>query len=254
MTNSGGLGSLARGLEILEAVRRTSRMRPQEIAENTSLPLSTVYRYLKTLKAAGYLIEVDGYLMPSQRLAEPDDGSGHLVQYAAPVLKHLSTTSSMTAVLTVRVHAAALCLDSVAAHPLHRIAYQRGEVRALHAGASALPLLAFAPEAVLREVVDGERRRFTAATPDRDGILRAVERIRKDGYVVSEGHLTPGMVGFGVPVIVGGRCICAASLIGDTKTLSRQQAIVTLLRAGAQQLADQMPNSVMEEAWSGINE
>jgi DNA-binding IclR family transcriptional regulator len=251
---SDSLGSLVRGLEILEIVRRNARMRPQEIADGLKLPLSTVYRYLKTLKATGYLIEVDGQLVPSGRFAEPDDGGSHLVRYASPVLKRLMAATQMTAVLTVRVHAAALCLDSVAAHPKHRISYQRGAVRALYAGASALPLLAFAPEPILRVVLDGELRRFTSSTPDREGVVKAVERTRRDGYVISEGHLTPGMVGFGMPVIVGGRCMCAISLIGDMRMLTRQDAMLQALRSSVQELVEQMPVSVMEEAWSGTND
>jgi DNA-binding IclR family transcriptional regulator len=254
MARSEGLGSLIRGLEILEIVQHNARMRPQGIADGLRLPLSTVYRYLKTLKATGYLIEVDGHVMPSQKLAEPDNSATHLVRYAAPALRKLSAATQMTSVLTVRVHVAALCLDSVAVHPKHRISYQPGEVRALYAGASALPLLAYAPEPVLREILDGDLRRFTSATPDREGIIRAVERTRRQGYAVSEGYLTPGMAGFGVPVIVGGKCMCAISLIGEMQSLTRQETIVDTLKSFTGQLVEHMPIAVMEEAWSGTND
>ena len=251
---SEGLSSLVRGLEILDLVQRHSPIKPMEIAEESGLPLSTVYRYLKTLKGSGYLIELDGRLMPSQRLAEPGEHGNHLVRYAASMLQQLASITQMTSVLTVRVHAAALCLDSVAVHPKHRIAFRPGGVRALHAGASAIPLLAYAPENLLRNVLEGDLRRFTSATPEREGILKAVEHTRREGYVVSEGHLTPGMVGFGVPVLVGGRCMCALSLVGPMKSLTMQDAAIHALRMGARQLADQMPIAVMEEAWSGTNE
>lgn len=251
MTAERELFSLVRGLEILETVRRRCPIRVSVLSEELSMPLSTVYRYVKTLKAAGFLIDVDGQVMPSHRLAEADDRSDHLLRFAAPVLRRLSARTSMTAILSVRVHSAALCLDAVFAHPQHRVSYRRGEARVLYAGASALPLLAHAPESVLKEVVDGDLRRFTATTPQRAEIMRLVERTRQDGYAVSQGHMDPGMVGFGVPVLVGGRCICALSLIGEVQSLAHQDDYVCALRSSAQWLAVHLPVSVAEEGWSG---
>lgn len=247
MSGNSGLGSLTRGLAILEVVRRHGQIRPQDICDRLHLPLSTVYRYLATLKAEGYLIEVDGHLMPSARLAEPHANFDRLLHYCSPVLRRLSAETAMTAVLTVRVHTAALCLDCVAAHPKHQIAHQPGEVRALHAGASALPLLAYAPESILKGVLDGTLRRFTSATPDRAELIRAIESVRRDGHVISEGHMTPGMIGIGVPVLVDGRCLCALSLVADTSLLSRSDSIVAKLRTSAQHLADHIPSSVLDE-------
>lgn len=243
------LSSLTRGLEIIDAVQRAGRMRAADLSEQLDLPLSTVYRYLKNLRESGFLIDVDGYMLPSQRLAEPGDESDHLVSYAAPVLAHMRDKTGMTALLTVRIHAAAVCLEASFAHPKHKISFQRGQIRALYAGASALPLLAFAPDQVVQEVLDGEFRRFTSSTPQRRETELEIERVQKDGYSVSYGHLTPGMVAIGVPVIVDGRCMCALSLVGEPAALAAVEQTVATLRTGAAELLARMPKKTAREAW-----
>lgn len=242
-------GSLKRGLEILTLLQEEGRLRVADIARKLDMPLSTVYRYVVVLRESGFANELDGYLTPSVRLAEPADETGHLVRYSAPVLRRLRDETSHTAVLAVRVHMAALCLESAFAHPKHMISFQRGQLRPLYAGASALPLLAFAPPSVLQEVLDTEFRRYTSITPNPVEVESEVRRIRADGFAVSHGHLTPGMVAIGVPVIVDGKCLCSLSLVGDAQSLAEVDSLVEALRGGAADLLSRMPSSAIHEAW-----
>lgn len=241
--------SLNRGLEILTLLQQEGRLRTVDIARTLDIPISTAYRYIAVLKDSGFAVDVDGYLAPSDRLAEPAEESEHLLQYSTPVLRRLRDETSYTALLAVRVHTAALCLEAAFAHPKHKISFQRGKVRALYAGASALPLLAFAPPSVLREVLDTDFRRYTSSTPNPVEVEREVRQIRTDGYALSYGHLTPGMVALGVPVIVDGKCLCSLSLVGETQSLAEVDALVEVLRGGAAELLDRMPSSAIQEVW-----
>lgn len=241
--------SLHRGLKILALLQEEGRLRTGTISERLGIPLSTAYRYAAVLCKSGFAVETDGYLIPSSRLTEPGRESEHLVQYSAPVLHRLRDQSSFTAVLAVRVHTAALCLEAVVAHPRHRISFQRGRIRGLHAGASALPLIAFAPRSVLREVLGADLRRYTAATLDQAALEKEVRRIRSDGYAVSHGQVTPGMIGVGVPVLVDGRCLCSLSLVGDAQCAVRIDELVELLNGGVQELLARMSTSAVREAW-----
>lgn len=248
-TSAGELSSLGKGLEITDEVRKAGRLRAADVAGRLSMPPSTVYRYLRTLREAGYLIEVDGYFIPGAPFAEPEVESAHLVSYAAPVLARMRDATTMTALLTVRIHTAAVCLEAAFAHPKHRISFQRGHIRALYAGASALPLLAFAPAPTSTEVLEGEFRRLTSATPQRRGIEAEIERIRRAGYSVTRGQVTPGMVAVGVPVMVDGRCLCALSLVSEPVATLSVDHCVEVLRAGAGELVGRMPKNAAEEAW-----
>lgn len=241
--------SLNRGLEILSHVQETGSLKIAELARQLDLPLSTTYRYVSVLRESGYVIEIDGHLLPSNRLAERSGEVNHLVHYARPVLRRLRIETHLTAVLAVRIHSAAVCLDVSFAHPKHKISFQRGKVRPLYAGASALPLLAFAPRATVREVLEGAMRRYTAQTPDREQLETTLAAIRADGHAVSQGHLTPGAVAVGIPVIVEGRCLCSLSLVGDPIALARVPDLVRELRGGANELLARMPSEAIEEVW-----
>lgn len=241
--------SLTRGLRILTLLRSEGRVRTSGIAERLGIPLSTAYRYVAVLRESGFAVDVDGYLMPSDRLSEPAEGSEHLVRYSAPVLRRLRDQTARTAVLAVRVRTAALCLEVAFAHPKHRISFQRGQVRPLYAGGSALPLLAFAPPSVVREVLDADFRRYTSATPRPAEVEETVQQIRADGYAVSHGHLTPGMMAVGVPVMVDDTCLCSLSLVGETQSPAEVVVLVEALRGGADELLTRMPTSGVEDAW-----
>jgi len=241
--------SLNRGLEILSLVRSAGRMRAADLSEKLDIPLSTVYRYLAVLRESGFAVEVDGYLLPSNLLAEAGNESEHLVEYCRPVLRRMREQTTLTAILAVRIHTAAVCLDVSYAHPQHKISFRRGQVRALYAGGSAQPLLAFAPASTVREVLDTDFRRYTAATPSPSEVEQQLKRIRSDGYAVSHGHLTPGMVAVGVPVIVDGRCLCSLSLVGETVTLANIDTLVETLRGGTRELLARMPSQAIQEAW-----
>ena len=246
--------SLNRGLEILGLIQQAGRLRASDISTTLGIPLSTVYRYVSTLHSSGFIIEVDGYLLPSERLAESGERSEHLVRYAEPVLRRLREQSGMSLILAVRIHTAAVCLEASFAHPKHQISFQRGQVRPLYAGGSALSLLAFAPPSIQREVLESDFRLYTSVTPKPPDIMPLLEQIRTDGFAVSHGHLTPGMIAVGVPVIVDGRCLCSLSMVGESPLNIPIEALVQLLREGVRELIARISASAVREAWLSPDE
>lgn len=235
----GEYSSLQRGIQILTLVQDQGRASAAEISELLNVPLSTVYRYINVLKESGFAIGVEGTLVPSERLSEGWSEKSNLVRLAAPILQRLRTDTQMTSMLAVRVHTAVLCLDVSYVHPQHRVAYRRGQMRNLNAGATALALLAHAPQSIVAEVLTRRYRGYTAATLDSAELIHELERIRIEGYAVSHGQTTPGMMGIGVPVFVNNSCIASVSLVDEERrhTNAREEGCVAILRAAAGQLA-----------------
>lgn len=251
-----GYGSLQRGLRVLGLVQEQGRVRISEIGETLGIPASTVYRYVRALSGTGFAHENDGYLVAGERLAEKNTAdSPHLVQMAAPVLRRLRQRSGMTAILAVRVHITALCLDVSYAHPQHRVSFRRGEVHNLYAGASALPLLAYAPSRVVRELLSGGLRPYTTATLTQELLDPYLKQVRQEGYAVSRGQVTPGMTAVGVPVVVDGQCLCSLSLVAEERRFAGAlDAAVQLLREGAKELIGRLPASEDGNVWGGDHE
>lgn len=247
--------SLQRGLQLLGLVQDEGRMKIAEISERLDIPLSTVYRYAAVLKNSGYAYEIDGSLVAGARLAENNGEATHLIQIVSPVLRHLRKTTGMTAILAVRIHITAATLDIVLAHPEHRISFGRGKVRSLYAGASALPLLAYAPQRIIEELLSGSMRPYTSNTLTPEIIEPYLQQIRDQGHAISFGQVTPGMVGLGVPVIVDGNCVCSISLISEeTQNRPKTMEALKLLKAGASELATEIGSRNEQEVWVGAND
>lgn len=254
-TNAIGYRSLQRGLQILALLQEQGRLRVSEISEKLAVPLSTVYRYANVLASSGFAHEIDGYIVAGERLAEEHDASPHLVSMAAPILRRLRQETGMTAILAVRVHVTAVALEVALAHPQHRVTFGRGRIRSLYAGASALPLLAYAPQRIVSELLSGDLRPYTNATLSPEMINPYLQQVRADGYAVSHGQITPGMIGIGVPVLVNDVCLCSLSLVGEEPQFTgRVDEAIAALQVAATQLVNYLPSDRESEAWHGASE
>lgn len=225
-----------------------------DIAVRVELPLSTVYRYVRQLRESGYLYEVDGFYSLGARFSTGPQrrGTGHLVRVAEPVLRRLRDRTGEAALLTVRVRTAVLCLDRVMPQRRYLLSFQRGSVRPLYAGASATPLLAFAPAEVIEEIIGGPLRRITANTPGRSALLQELATIRERGFVVSHGAVDPEMTGVGAPVFRGESCICALSVVGPASSMegARLDAAITAVLEASSELSSGLDSVHGAIAWS----
>src|SRR5512142_3080453 len=105
--------SFARGLRLLLTVADRGEIRADELGAVLEMPLSSVYRYLRTLTEFGFVDRRGNRYHLGPRLSI---GSGaqvtaqRLVQIADPVLRILVEETGETAVIFRRVGLAAVCL------------------------------------------------------------------------------------------------------------------------------------------------
>ncbi|GAA2182569.1 hypothetical protein GCM10009785_22380 [Brooklawnia cerclae] len=237
-TTSGDSVALGRGLAILDLVRGMGGASVPQIIERIGLPSSTTYRLVGQLVRAGYLMEVDHRVLPSDKLSEARSVDAARVRHlATPVLVQLRNYTGLTALIAIRVHTVGKCVEIVRGQGAYRMAFQPGQLRALHAGASVLPLLAFAPPQVVEETLNGPSKRPSTARPEPEELRGELRRIRKRGYAFSSGSIGPGMVGVGVPVLDGRHCLGALSLVGEASQFSNLRPLVSELTSGANALA-----------------
>jgi len=218
------IASLERGLNILSTLAEHGGARVDTLAADLDLPLSTTYRYMRTLVRAGYLDEVDGTYVPGGRLlrlARLSDRHDHLVRLAKPSLRRLAEATQETVLFTVRAGTLALCLDRVESLRPVRLSFDVGALRPLHAGASAKILLAFAPDAVVAEILHGRLESFTPRTPTAETLPGQLLQIRGARQAVTYGELDPHAVGLAVPVLLRDGVVYALSVAGPASRLTR---------------------------------
>lgn len=216
-SESAGGASFMRGLNVLIAVAEAGELRAEQIAAEVEVPLSTVYRYLRTLRELDLVEERDGSYVPGWRLLElsgQDLAHTRLVELGHGFLRELAETTGETAVLTVRAGTHAMCLRQVESrHPI-RFAFRINQLLPLHAGAGQRILLAHAPQAVIDRVLQQPLRHITTRTPGLVAVTRELEQIRQEGTLISRGELYPGAVAVAVPVFVDGEIICSLAVAG----------------------------------------
>jgi DNA-binding IclR family transcriptional regulator len=229
--------SLERGLRCLLAIIDLGSARVTTLAEQLGMPVSTVYRYLRSLRELGLVEERDGWHRPGERLVKsgrlvPNDTLAYL---ARPTLRSLALETRETALLTIRAGKSALCLAQVESSSPVRMAFEIGQVLPLHAGAACRVLLAWAPDDLVESVLAGPLSAYTASTPDAKTLRSELEATRATGFAISRGEFIPGAFAVAVPVFQGDSIVAGLALAGPVDRCTDQwqmSARQSLTKAG----------------------
>ncbi|WP_159585444.1 IclR family transcriptional regulator [Chelativorans xinjiangense] len=211
MTENAG-NSLKRGLAILEVFSEDRlEWTPEELMEKLGYSRPTLYRYLKTLREAGLLsssanagftlgpkvVEMDFLLRKSDALIL--NGQKHL--------KNLTERYACTALLVRRYGDRILCVASERSVANPRSSYPRGRPMPLGRGAIARSLMAFLPRRQLVPMIERhmEDLRSIGLGNTVEEVHESLRRVKRAGYAVAFGEVTPGVVGIAAPVYDAGR-------------------------------------------------
>jgi DNA-binding IclR family transcriptional regulator len=222
-----------------------------EVAEHLGMSRSTTYRYLQSLRAAGLLEEADSSkatfrlgprIFELARVARKGLG---LTEVAAPAMRRLVEETGETVLLTRLSGSHVVCVEREESNQHLRLSYERGQVLPVHAGASAIVLLAWLEPAELDRILEATTlERFTDATTTDANVLRArLSEIRKLGYAVTFGERDPGVVGVAAPIqdengsVAAGLSVVLPSHRVDERKL---QDTITALRAYAGQVSERL--------------
>lgn len=211
--------SFARGLRLLLAVADRGEVRADDLGAALEMPVSTVYRYLRTLVEFGFVDRTGGTFRLGPKLligTGANVSSEQLIRLADPVLRRLVTETGETAIVVRRIGLASVCLHAIETTIQLRATYEPGSMSPLHAGAPARVLLAFAPPEVLEEVFAGDLDRLTPATLDADGLRESLGEIVLTGLATSHGERIPGTVALAAPVFREDGIVGAIAVVGPS--------------------------------------
>jgi DNA-binding IclR family transcriptional regulator len=222
-----------------------------EVAEHLGMSRSTTYRYLLSLRAAGLLEEdaVRGNFRLGPRIFElarvARKGLG-LTEVAVPAMRRLMEETGETVFLTRRSGTHVICVECEESGRNLHAAYERGQLLPMHAGASAIVLLAWLESGELDRILQAVKlERYTdAATTTDANLLRArLGEIRKIGYAISFGELEPGAVEVAAPIrdeagtVTAGLSVVIPSHRADERSL---QGAITGVRSYADRVTQQL--------------
>ncbi len=222
------------GERILAILDLFSEERPEwrtdDMMEALGYSRPTLYRYVKTLKDAGYLTassqasyalgpkvtELD-FLM---RRADP------LIALSNPYLARLAERCSGSAFVLRWYGNRLLCIASVSVTDKPRSSYPRGRPMPLGRGAGSRAIAAFLPAAERRALVDRHFTEFTTIGigDTKDAVTAELRRVRRAGVAIAYGEVTQGLVGIAAPILAGDAvpqgalCLSAEAAMIDEST------------------------------------
>jgi DNA-binding IclR family transcriptional regulator len=208
--------SFARGLRVLLTIADRGEIRADELSTVLETPVSTIYRYLRTLTEFGFIDRRDGGYRLGPRLIIGNGATvtaEELIRTADPVLHLLAEETGETAVIVRRIGMAAVCLHEVPSSQSLRVTITPGSPLPLHSGAFGKALLAFAPDDVLDEVLGLDGAAGGAAL-DADRLRAELAEVVTSGVARSVGEVVSGSVAIAVPMFREDGIVAALGVVG----------------------------------------
>ena len=208
--------SFGRGLRVLLTIADRGEIRADELSALLETPVSTIYRYLRTLSEFGFVDRRDGGYRLGPRLiigAGANVTAEELIRTADPVLRLLVEETGETAVIVRRIGLSAVCLHEVPSPHALRVSLDPATVLPLHSGAFGKALLAFAPLEILDEILAPDASPGPGL-PDSDRLRADLADIVITGVARSIGEVVAGSVEIAVPIFREDGIVAAIGVIG----------------------------------------
>ena len=219
-------GSVQKAISLLKAFSFDKREYSLvELAHETGLNVSTTHRLLATLEAED-LIERDpgnGHYRLAVKMFELGSVVLHgmeLNTVGTPILARLATETEDTTYFTVLTGHEVLCVARIEGVRHSRSQFLAvGRQLPLHAGAGSKVLLAHLPAARARHILrDCSFTRYTESTIcDPDRYMEELALVQKQGYALSVGEITSGIIAIAAPIRQGPSDVVAAISLSGAK-------------------------------------
>jgi DNA-binding IclR family transcriptional regulator len=234
-----GESVLSRAVRILAAFSPDEKeLQVSEIARRTGLHVATASRLIAELVTHGLLERgPDRQVRVGVRMWELASRASLTVslrEAAMPYLEDLHAVVGHHAQLGVRDGDDVLFVERLSARDAV-INYSRIAGRLpLHISSSGLVLLAYGPQEVQERILSRPLERHTANTiTDRERLRSTLADVRRQGFVVTPGHVHPEAAGVAVPVRNGLQEVVAALSVivpNDGRAMSQVPALLAAAR------------------------
>jgi|TARA_B110000977_G_scaffold82905_1_gene110771 DNA-binding IclR family transcriptional regulator len=208
MTSSSGSGD--RILAIIDLyTQERSEWLPEDMMQALGYSRPTLYRYLKSLKDAGFLVSLPnrGFAL-GPRVTELDflmHRTDRLIDLGRPAIKDLARQFSCSAFITRWYGEKLLCVTSEVSAPKAISSYPRGRPMPLGRGAISHVIIANLPKLQRDELVARYCDEFKCAGwgTSEEEIQNDLLKVRRRGFAVARGEVTKGVIGIAAPILSG---------------------------------------------------
>lgn len=196
--------TLAKGLEVMEALAEVDEIGLTELARRLDLTPPTLFRILSTLVAQGYASKTDGRYRLSLKPWEIGAKAVRrlkLKDVVRPQAERLSQRSAESAHLAVLQGSGVVIIDKVDAAQPVRVDTYVGQRAPVHCSATGKAILAFLPAERVEAILGGPLQRYTERTIcDARKLRKELAAARAEGYAVNRGEWRTDVCAIAVPL------------------------------------------------------
>ncbi len=222
--------SVARALTILHLFTvGEAEISLSEISQRVALHQSTVFRLLATLGAVGFTEQnphTGRYRLGPASLSLGQAFLRHsdLRQLAEAPLAGLRDHSSETVHLATLYGTEVLYLEKLPGlHPIGLMSSRIGDRAPAHCTGVGKALLAYQPEAIVRQTYSDDLPSYTPFTITRiNALLEDLEKVRQRGFAVDDEEHEVGVVCVAAPVFDSSRVVAAISASGPADRIRQE--------------------------------
>ena len=208
-----------------------------EVARAAGLDKATAYRLLNTLEARGFLEQ-----HPQTKLYRLGPAVLHLARIreatfpvsaiVLPVLETLAAATGETAHLSLFAGGALAPIGVVESPKASRVSLSAAETLPLHATASGIAFLAFAPDELISKLPKGGFKAYTEHTiTGRDAIARMVEVARRSGFATADQSYEDEVYGIAAPTFGPGEMANGAIAVATPSHRMTRELRALIIRA-----------------------
>jgi IclR family acetate operon transcriptional repressor len=226
-----------------------SPMLLKDLAAQTGIVKSSVFRILFTLKELGYVEQAgrNGDYRLSLMMLPLARGTPRatLANVARPHLRRLCLELGESVWLAQRRGEAIVIVDSVLAPHRLKLSFDVGDPCPIHATAIGKCVAAFLNPEELEPVLQSARmERFTSRTITRVSDLRKeLARVREVGYALNDEETVDGVVLIGFPIFDADSRVCGAlsvNALADRSDAARREEIIQATRQCGAVISDDL--------------
>lgn len=184
--------SVSRVLDLLDELRQRSEGATlAELAEGTSMPRSSVFRYLATLESRGYVEREDGkgtFRLGPAFLSSDVRHLRLLAQRARPILEKLRDRFEETINLAVLDGTRVVYLEIVESRRGMRFVARQGDREPIHSTALGKAIATLLSEEEIRAILgaEGMAARTDKTITDPDEFIETIRRSRQAGFTIDD--------------------------------------------------------------------
>jgi DNA-binding IclR family transcriptional regulator len=199
-----------RMLRIIDLIEESDAPVPAErMLAELGFTRSTLYRHLKILTESGFVssLSESGFTL-GPRIVELDykiRSRDPLLAAARPLMIELAQSERGVALLCRRYQDRVLCIHQERGDVPFRSNYTRGLPRPLFRGAASRIILAYLKPAQVARLQAEHEEDFEEAELGRDAaeVRASLRRLRRQGWDMTRGQVTAGVVGIAAPLFDG---------------------------------------------------